>query len=210
MAYVFPWSPGGGEVSTVPPNRTENTQVMNMFNTLFNGRCQRAVCALMLAGSRARLGPTSDQERMSQLSSAFRASSEPTGRRPTAASAGSGLSAEFLSARASWWAATVNAFFFQTDDPKLGIFATLATGFILQDAFMEYKVILTCRSPAEIDPVFAPGLQSTLSFYSADISAVSVNNAALQQSALHGMGLRRGYSSGSPSIPRRPLAGERD
>ena len=33
------------------------------------------------------------------------------------------------------------SFFFQTDDPKLGITPkNLATGFILQDAFMEYKV----------------------------------------------------------------------
>jgi hypothetical protein len=90
------------------------------------------------------------------------------------------------------------SFFFQTDDPKLGITPkNLATGFILQDAFMEYKVNphLQIAGGEMLIPFSRQGLQSTLSFYSADISAVStVNNAALQQSALRDMGFQaRGY-----------------
>jgi hypothetical protein len=90
------------------------------------------------------------------------------------------------------------SFFFQTDDPKLGITPkNLATGFILQDAFMEYKVSnqLQIAGGEMLIPFSRQGLQSTLSFYTVDISALStVNNTALQQSALRDMGFQaRGY-----------------
>jgi hypothetical protein len=89
-------------------------------------------------------------------------------------------------------------FFFQTDDPKLGITPkNLATGFILQDAFVEYRFadFLQIAGGEMLVPNSRQGLQSTLSYYSADISAVStVANASLQQSALRDMGFQaRGY-----------------
>ena len=89
-------------------------------------------------------------------------------------------------------------FFIQTDDPKLGITPkNLATGFVLQDAFMEYKVNphFQIAGGEMLIPFSRQGLQSTLSFYSVDISSVStVNNSALQQSALRDMGFQaRGY-----------------
>lgn len=90
------------------------------------------------------------------------------------------------------------SFFFQTDDPKLGINPkNLATGFILQDAWMAYKVNnkLEISGGEMMAPSSRQALQSTLSYYSADISAVStVNNSALQESALRDMGFQaRGY-----------------
>jgi hypothetical protein len=89
-------------------------------------------------------------------------------------------------------------FFFQTDDPKLGITPkNLASGFVLQDAWMGYQVnkYLQISGGEMLIPFSRQGLQSTLSFYSVDISAVStVNNTALQQSALRDMGFQgRGY-----------------
>ncbi len=90
------------------------------------------------------------------------------------------------------------SFFFQTDDPKLGITPkNLASGFVLQDAWMEYKVNdhFQLAGGEMLIPFSRQGLQSTLSFYSVDISSVStVNNSALQQSALRDMGFQaRGY-----------------
>ena len=90
------------------------------------------------------------------------------------------------------------SFFFQTDDPKLGITPkNLSTGFILQDAFMEYKVnnYLQIAGGEMLVPFSRQGLQSTLSYYTLDISSVATpNNAALQQSALRDMGFQaRGY-----------------
>lgn len=108
------------------------------------------------------------------------------------------------------------SFFFQTDDPKLGITPkNLATGFVLQDAFMEYKVNkhLQIAGGEMLIPFSRQGLQSTLSFYSIDISAVStVNNTALQQSALRDMGFQaRGYFFNDRLQYRGGVfAGERD
>ncbi len=90
------------------------------------------------------------------------------------------------------------AFFFQTDDPKLGITPkALGSGFILQDAWMGYQVnkYLQVSGGEMLVPSSRQGLQSTLSFYSLDISSVAtVNNTALQESALRDMGFQaRGY-----------------
>jgi hypothetical protein len=90
------------------------------------------------------------------------------------------------------------SFFVQTDDPKLGLTPkNLAAGFILQDAWMEYKVnnYLQIAGGEMMIPTSRQGLQSTLSFYSLDISSVStVSNSALQGSALRDMGFQaRGY-----------------
>jgi hypothetical protein len=92
-------------------------------------------------------------------------------------------------------------YFFQTDDPKLGITPkNLASGFILQDAWVEYKVsgFLQLAGGEMLVPVSRQSLQSTLSYYSIDISSVStVNNTALQDSALRDMGFQaRGYFFG--------------
>jgi hypothetical protein len=106
--------------------------------------------------------------------------------------------------------------FFQTVDPKLAITTkNMAQGFILQDAFMEYKVSnhLQIAGGEMLIPFSRQGLQSTLSFYTVDISAVSVvNNAALQQSALRDMGFQaRGYFLNDRLQYRGGIfAGERD
>jgi len=90
------------------------------------------------------------------------------------------------------------SFFFQTDDPKLGITPkNLATGFIIQDAFIQYKLsdYFQLAGGEMIVPSSRQALQSTLSYYSIDISSVStVNNTALQETALRDMGFQgRGY-----------------
>ena len=101
-------------------------------------------------------------------------------------------------------------FFFQTDDPKLGLSPagtaatkTLTTGnatspgFLIQDAWAEYKVNthLQLAAGEMLVPSSRQNLQSTLSYYTVNISAVStVNNAALVESALRDVGFQaRGY-----------------
>jgi len=101
-------------------------------------------------------------------------------------------------------------FFFQTDDPKLGLSPsgtaatkTLTTGnatspgFVIQDAWAEYKVgsYLQLSAGEMLVPSSRQALQSTLSYYTVNISAVStVNNAALVESALRDVGFQaRGY-----------------
>ncbi len=90
------------------------------------------------------------------------------------------------------------SFFFQTDDPKLGITPkNLAAGFIIQDAFIQYKFAdyFQLAGGEMIVPFSRQALQSTLSYYSIDVSSVStVNNTALQSTALRDMGFQgRGY-----------------
>jgi Phosphate-selective porin O and P len=90
------------------------------------------------------------------------------------------------------------SFFFQTDDPKLGITPkNLSSGFVLQDAWIAYQPskYIQITGGEMLIPNSRQGLQSTLSFYSADISGVStVNNSVEQQSALRDMGFQaRGY-----------------
>lgn len=89
-------------------------------------------------------------------------------------------------------------FFFDTDDPKLGITPkNLSSGFVLQDAWMEYKVnkYFQLAGGEMLLPSSRQNLQSPFSYYTADVSAVStVSNSALQQSALRDMGFQgRGY-----------------
>ncbi len=96
------------------------------------------------------------------------------------------------------------SFFFQTDDPKLGLSPagssttkSLTTGFVLQDAWMEYKVnkYLQIAAGEMLVPVSRQALQSTLSFYTINISPVStISNTATYESALRDMGVQaRGY-----------------
>ena len=102
------------------------------------------------------------------------------------------------------------SFFFQTDDPKLGLSPsgsaatkTLTTGnatspgFLIQDAWAAYRVNthLELSGGEMLVPVNRQSLQSTLSFYTVNISSVStVNNTALVESALRDVGFQaRGY-----------------
>jgi hypothetical protein len=102
------------------------------------------------------------------------------------------------------------SFFFQTDDPKLGLSPagttatkTLTTGdatspgFLIQDAWAEYKVneYLQLSGGEMLVPSSRQALQSTLSYYTVNISAVStVNNTVLVESALRDVGFQaRGY-----------------
>ena len=102
------------------------------------------------------------------------------------------------------------SFFFQTDDPKLGLSPagtaatkTLTTGnatspgFVIQDAWAAYKVNthLELSAGEMLVPNSRQGLQSTLSYYTVNISAVStVSNSALVESALRDVGFQaRGY-----------------
>ncbi len=89
-------------------------------------------------------------------------------------------------------------FFFETDQPNLGKTPKeLNSGFLVQDAFLEWNV----RSYFALDgglmlvPFARQGLQSTLSYYTIDISPVStVNNSSTQSSALRDGGFQaRGF-----------------
>ena len=133
----------------------------------------------------------------------------------TAASAGSqGYAQNFYLLRARlMMGGTIGdkiSFFFQTDDPKLGLSPagtattkTLTTGnatspgFIIQDAFMEYKVDthLQIAAGEMLVPISRQALQSTLSFYTLNISPVAtVANAPTYESALRDIGFQaRGY-----------------
>ena len=85
-------------------------------------------------------------------------------------------------------------FFLETDDPKLGITPkSLATGFILQDAMLRWKPTKEFQVSGGL--LFVPfsrnALQSTSSYLTLDISAMStVNNAATQSSALRDVGFQ--------------------
>ncbi len=89
-------------------------------------------------------------------------------------------------------------FFIETDDPKLGINPkNLAGGFILQDAFLEWKPLKQLQVDGGL--MFVPfsrnSLQSTLSYLTLDISPMStVTNASTQSSALRDVGFQlKGY-----------------
>jgi len=96
------------------------------------------------------------------------------------------------------------SFFFQTDDPKLGLSPSaatasknLTTGFMIQDAWAAYKINphLELSAGEMLVPISRQALQSTLSFYTVNISPVStVNNTYLVESALRDVGFQaRGY-----------------
>jgi hypothetical protein len=86
------------------------------------------------------------------------------------------------------------SFFFETDDPKLGITPkNLAAGFIIQDAMIEWRPAkqLQLSGGLFIVPFTRNGLESTLSYLTLDLSPIAaVNNSATQSSALRDMGFQ--------------------
>jgi hypothetical protein len=84
------------------------------------------------------------------------------------------------------------SFFVETDDPKLGITPkNLSTGFILQDALLEWRPTSEFQlvGGLMIVPFSRNGLQSTLSYLTLDVSPIStVSNSATQSSALRDAG----------------------
>jgi len=89
-------------------------------------------------------------------------------------------------------------FFLQTDSPNLGKTPkSPAAGFMLQDAFLEWKA----STPLRIDgglfvvPLSRNSLQSTASYYTVDISSLTtINNSATQSAALRDLGFgARGF-----------------
>jgi Phosphate-selective porin O and P len=89
-------------------------------------------------------------------------------------------------------------FFFQTDSPNLGKTPkALNTGFLVQDAFVEWKALNAFRLDGGLMlvPFSRNGMQSTLSYYTLDISPLAVvNNTATQSSGLRDGGFQaRGF-----------------
>jgi hypothetical protein len=89
-------------------------------------------------------------------------------------------------------------FFFQTDMPNLGKSPkVLNAGFLVQDAFLEYKISNAFRLDGGLMlvPLSRNTLQSTLSYYTLDISPIAtVNNTATQSSGLRDLGFQaRGF-----------------
>ena len=86
------------------------------------------------------------------------------------------------------------SFFFETDDPKLGITPkNLAGGFIIQDALMEWKPSdrFQVGGGLFIVPFTRNGLQSAASFITIDMSpVVTVSNTTTQSSGLRDMGFQ--------------------
>ncbi|HEY4363682.1 MAG TPA: porin [Bryobacteraceae bacterium] len=89
-------------------------------------------------------------------------------------------------------------FFFQTDQPNLGKTPkVLNSGFLVQDAFVEWKARNAFRLDAGlmIVPFSRNGLQSPASYYTLDVSPLStVTNTSTQSSALRDAGFQaRGF-----------------
>jgi hypothetical protein len=90
------------------------------------------------------------------------------------------------------------SFFFETDDPNLGKAPkALNAGFLIQDAFVEWKAsrALQIQGGEMFAPFSRHQMQSPASYYSADISSVAcVSNAATGSSALRDIGFgARGF-----------------
>jgi hypothetical protein len=90
------------------------------------------------------------------------------------------------------------SFFFQTDSPNLGKTPKSPTaGFMLQDAFLEWKPtkVLQIDGGLFLVPLSRNTLQSTLSYYSMDISPLTtMNNTATQSAGLRDVGFQaRGF-----------------
>lgn len=90
------------------------------------------------------------------------------------------------------------SFFFQTDDPNLGKTPKNAsTGFLLQDAFLEWKPtkVLQLDAGFFLVPFSRNTLQSTISYYTLDISPLTtVNNASTESAGLRDLGFQaRGF-----------------
>ena len=89
-------------------------------------------------------------------------------------------------------------FFFETDDPNVGKTPKAAgAGFIVQDAFLEWKIrnFLRLDGGLMLIPFSHQTLQSTLSYYTVDISPLATPaNAATQSSVLRDLGFQfRGF-----------------
>jgi hypothetical protein len=89
-------------------------------------------------------------------------------------------------------------FFLQTDDPNLGkLPKSLGTGFIIQDAFFEYRISDAVRVDGGemIVPLTRNAMQSVASYFTLDISPVATqNNTATQSNALRDLGFQlRGF-----------------
>jgi hypothetical protein len=84
------------------------------------------------------------------------------------------------------------SFFVETDDPKLGITPkNLASGFILQDARLEWRPSQQFQMAGGlmIVPFSRNGLQSTVSYMTLDVSPIAtVTNGVTQSSALRDIG----------------------
>jgi hypothetical protein len=84
------------------------------------------------------------------------------------------------------------SFFVESDDPKLGITPkNLSSGFILQDALLEWRPskVFQVVGGLMIVPFSRNGLQSTLSYITLDVSPIStVTNSVTQSSALRDVG----------------------
>ncbi len=84
------------------------------------------------------------------------------------------------------------SFFVETDDPKLGITPkNLASGFLLQDALLEWRPssVFQVVGGLMIVPFSRNGLQSTMSYLTIDGSPISsVTNTATQSSAMRDVG----------------------
>ena len=108
------------------------------------------------------------------------------------------------------------SFFVETDDPKLGITPkSLGSGFILQDALMEWRPTSKVQLVGGlfIVPFTRNGLQSTLSYLTLDISPIStVTNTAMQTSALRDVGFEaKGFFLNDHLLYRiGEFSGERD
>jgi hypothetical protein len=83
-------------------------------------------------------------------------------------------------------------FFFETDSPNLGKTPkTLGTGFLIQDAFVEYKFhnVFRVDDGLMLVPFSRNTLQSPASYYTLDVSPITtVGNASTQSSALRDAG----------------------
>ena len=107
-------------------------------------------------------------------------------------------------------------FFFQTDDPNLGKTPkALNSGFLIQDAFLEWKVNHAFRVDGGLMlvPFARQPLQATTSYYQIDISNIStVNNSSTSSSALRDMGFQaRGFFLNDHLLYRMGMfEGERD
>ena len=89
-------------------------------------------------------------------------------------------------------------FFFETDDPNLGKTPkALNTGFLVQDAFLEWKLTNAFRLDGGIMlvPFSHNGLQSTVTYLTLDVSPLAtVSNISTQSSALRDTGFQaRGF-----------------
>ena len=89
-------------------------------------------------------------------------------------------------------------FFVETDSPNLGKTPkSTGSGFVLQDAFLEWAPtkILAIDGGLFIVPFSRNALQSTLSYYTIDLSSLTVvNNTATQSAALRDLGFQaRGF-----------------